>query len=629
MIRSFVNKIENYFSTPVAPHGLVIFRIAYATVLFLEVMQLYQFRHLIYDRIPFIVASEIDWSWPLSIWMFSIVLVGVGAFYRTATLVNYLIGLFCIGTIATYEYHMFYAYMGLNFLLMFIPAAASFSVDNLRRKVLAARLNQPIPATKVSLLSFKVIILLGVGLVYFDSIFHKLGSWIWTGGLGAWLPASLPMVTKFDSSFLMDNKFVALTSGYGTILFELIFIFLFWFRKFWLPLLVVGVGLHVGILMEFPIPWFALGVTSLYFLLVPPDRWEKLFSLLTQKEEPSLEVWFDAKCPLCRSTRAVLESFDWKGKVRWRPLQEIGSNEPQTVMDQVALADAMYSIELDSKKSYEGVESYREIFRRSMPLVPFGVLLSVPPIKWIANIVYQYIASTRSREVCSDEVCGVPATPTFFANPTSPWGGSYSNRSKARIFLAFVLTMFIAQSFMIVKSPIVKQTAKRLGMENSIAFKAATLASGKISDYSKPLLGVTSHGVFMDGHFDGYNHQIKVVHRDTGITVPVCTPDGVPSSYCQGALWVKWTFRVVGGNVSQERLKRGLRDFSAFWVEANGRSLDEKNDFDIYCRTFHVPKQWEAGYYEKQMAQPWIPVGEMTWEKKEFSVNIAEIEQVE
>jgi hypothetical protein len=49
-----------------------------------------------------------------------------------------------------------------------------------------------------------------------------------------------------------------------------------WFRKARVPLLIFGIGFHLGILLVFALPLFALGVVSLLLLLVPAHWWEVL-----------------------------------------------------------------------------------------------------------------------------------------------------------------------------------------------------------------------------------------------------------------------------------------------------------------------------------------------------------------
>ena len=65
------SKIENLYNKMVSASGLALFRVFYGFVLLFEVMQLFYFRHLIFDKIPYFEPSEIDFTIPLVLRMSS------------------------------------------------------------------------------------------------------------------------------------------------------------------------------------------------------------------------------------------------------------------------------------------------------------------------------------------------------------------------------------------------------------------------------------------------------------------------------------------------------------------------------------------------------------------------------
>lgn len=269
-LNQFYNKIYN---KQIDGTGLAIFRICYSTILLCEILQMFYFRHLIFDEIPYLNLPEISSAIPIIIWAISVAFVLFGLFTKTATIINYLMSLILIGTINTFEYHVFYAYMGINFLLMFMPINQCLSLD---RKILEKKtgVNQ---SYSVSQIYYLLPLYLGVALVYFDSVFFKLSSSMWLSGLGSWLPSSLPMCVHVNNSIFLNNEVLVKIVGLGTILFETIFIFLFFRKKFRIPLFIIGMILHLGILLEFPIPWFALTVCCIYILIIPVHFWKILF----------------------------------------------------------------------------------------------------------------------------------------------------------------------------------------------------------------------------------------------------------------------------------------------------------------------------------------------------------------
>lgn len=261
---------NNSYNKQIDGTGLAIFRIAYSIILLCEIMQMFYFRHLIFDKIPYIELPEISSAIPILIWAVSVVFIMVGLFTRTATIINYIMSLVLIGTINTYEYHVFYAYMGINFLLMFMPISQCLSIDRLIKKEKYKQTNPTYnPPKKVRQLYYFLPVYVAIALIYFDSIFMKLGSKSWVDGLGLWMPASFPMMTHSNLSFILNNKSIVIFLGYLTLVFEAVFIFLFFRKKFRTILFIIGIGLHIGILIVFPIPWFALTYCSIYILLIP------------------------------------------------------------------------------------------------------------------------------------------------------------------------------------------------------------------------------------------------------------------------------------------------------------------------------------------------------------------------
>src|SRR5690606_7183496 len=103
-------------------------------------------------------------------------------------------------------------------------------------------------------------------------------------------------------------KVLVIALGYITLVFEAVFLFTFWRKKWRVPMLIIGIGLHIGILVCFPIPFFALGVIALYLLMVPVRFWEKQFNRKESKRK--LQFYYDGECPLCNRTRIVIDHFD-------------------------------------------------------------------------------------------------------------------------------------------------------------------------------------------------------------------------------------------------------------------------------------------------------------------------------
>lgn len=265
MLRKFSRLINRLYDKKINATGLGLFRISYFIVLFCEVLRMYNYRHLIYDKVPFIQQNEIGVAFGLCIWLTVIVLLCLGLFTKRAALINYVLTVVFLGASGEFAYHMHYLYTGINFLILFLPVSRVLSIDRLlvKLKYSTSRFRYE-PPGKVPALAYLLPVLMFIGLIYFDSTLYKLISPVWWRGLGMWLPSSLPMITDADTSALLNLKWLMIFLGYVTFIFEITFIFLFWRKKWRWPLIIIGVAFHIGILIEFPIPWFALGVISLY-----------------------------------------------------------------------------------------------------------------------------------------------------------------------------------------------------------------------------------------------------------------------------------------------------------------------------------------------------------------------------
>src|SRR5690606_1157309 len=210
----------------------------------------------------------------------------------------------------------------INFLFIFLPISTTFSLDRLILKLKYSNTRfRYIPSQTVSVLAYYLPVLLGIGFFYFDSVFFKFTSPLWLNGLGMWLPSSLPQAILVDISPLLNIKVLVIALGYLTLAFEAIFLFTFWRKKWRVPMLIIGVGLHLGILVCFPIPFFALGVIAIYLLMIPVSFWEKIFN---RNKEPKkkLQFYYDGECPLCNRTRIIINHFDSGNRIEFLTVQE-------------------------------------------------------------------------------------------------------------------------------------------------------------------------------------------------------------------------------------------------------------------------------------------------------------------
>lgn len=282
-------KFRQVYDKPVDGTGLAVFRIVFSAVLLAEIGQLFYFRHLIFDVIPFVEIGEIGFTAPLLLWMVTLLCLLLGLFTRPAALINYGFCLVFFASMKTYGYMMTPIYIGLSLLFLFLPISRCLSLDRLRRGLrfptpsLGADL-PPLPTT-VSQLAYYAPVVVGIAFVYLDSTLYKLTSPMWLTGLGMWKTLSLPYETQLNASVILNQEWLVKTLGYLTLAFEFSFLFLFPFRRYRLGLMIIGIGLHLGILIALPIPLFSLGFGSLYLLMVPASRWRRPRRLMAWLDE--------------------------------------------------------------------------------------------------------------------------------------------------------------------------------------------------------------------------------------------------------------------------------------------------------------------------------------------------------
>ncbi|MEH1008488.1 DCC1-like thiol-disulfide oxidoreductase family protein [Winogradskyella sp. ECml5-4] len=594
--------MRKLYDKKISSKGLGVFRVFFSFVLLLEVVRIFRYRQLYFDPIPFIQPSALSAEIPFVIWMIVLFMLMVGAFTRVMSLLNYIFILIYISSISAFEYHMDYTYTGVGFMLLFLSVSKSYSLDRLFQKLKYSNLNHiHSPKETTSVLNYWIILFVGVGLVYLDSVFFKIGSKIWTGGLGMWYPASLPQMVISNNQWLLNQEFIIKTLGYLTFAFEIAFPFLFWIKKLRIPFLIIGVGLHLGILIEFPIPFFALGVIAIYILMVPVGFW-KFLELKMQSQKRQLTLFYDAECPLCMKTRIILSYCDVFKKLHFISVQQsINSNEQLKNFSEDELLNNMCSI--DKKGNvFVGLDTYKRAFLLMPISFPLGVIMYIPGISFIARKIYNYIAVNRNVERCTAENCGFLPAPQKNEKDKIRLTRNFKVRDFKIVTISiFVFTIIVLQMLVNFKQPFSNDFANTI--------------HGNIKKASSKLLGVTQHGVFMDGHYERYNKIYTVSYKNK--LLPFYDENGMPDCYVRGGAWVNFNFRVNKGGrtINNIELQKGLERYIIFWAHKNGIELDNIN-FKLLKKEISLPKKWIINSLTDNINSPWEIIGEMIWENK-------------
>ncbi|SCY38401.1 DCC1-like thiol-disulfide oxidoreductase family protein [Flavobacterium caeni] len=601
MIKQAFRKL---WDTKVDAIGLSVFRMCYAAVLFCEVLQLFKFRNLIYDAEPFNYVGDFDVRYLFGFWFVIIAMLFLGLFTRVTTIVNYLFAVVVFSSAINFEYHVFYAYVGINFLMMFMPVSRVFSLDSLIEKVKYTNIGRPYKVDrKVLEINYLAPVFLGIALVYFDSVFRKVDSPMWMDGLGMWLPSSLPHVVWTDTSLVLNQEWLVKFLGYLVVFFETIFIFLFWFKRFRVPFLLLGIFFHLGILIAYPIPWFALTAVVLYFLMVPNEFWLWISNKFKSKKQ-SFDFYYDAECPLCNKVVVIIKHFDVLNKVRCITVQGYAANEPALKgIDEETLLINIHGVDQKGKVSV-GYDAYIELTKHLGYTYPIALLLAVPGISHLGKRVYRYVAGNRLTERCTSENCLMPE----FAQPVSETDDflvkGWNQLNLTKQFWKWLLVFALAVQLLFISvCPIIDRQ-----INQTVVGKALNQANGIVHAPVKKYLGLTPHPVFMYNiHFDGYNHIFKIVCKTNQKRVPLLDDNGmVTHSYANGSMWVNHTFRTAAPVISAEKYEKAVSRYLRYFAHENG--LHQSN-YTIYVKEIETTDHWEHDFLHRQMEKPWKPAG--------------------
>ncbi|MCR9117383.1 MAG: hypothetical protein NXI22_10610, partial [bacterium] len=373
-----------------------------------------------------------------------------------------------------------------------------------------------------------------------------------------------------------------------------------------------GLGLHVGILLIFPVPWFALGVIAMYLLLIPANFWLAIGRLF-QRRQPRYSVRYDGSDPSTLRTVVLLDIFDVFNALAFEPLADEGSElETPRLMftDQNG----------DEHSGLVAVEKLKN----------FITLGKFFPQRFLVWVVRKFAV--------------------FQITPTPEW------RSFTRLAISFCLFFFVAtQTFVTYSTPGVGWFFKPLrvrepSLMNSIyeasglASKLRTLPNYRLykqttrdTDYvlgmARTLFGVTPHGVFLDYHFDGLDHIVTVAYIDKNgseVYLPLYQPDGMAGPINSGRIWAYWTYRVVGRKIRNDAITEGVEQITAFWCHENDIPL-EGAKFRIKVKSIEKIEltKWSKGFLTRQLQQPWVDAGTAQWENNKMSIELADIESMQ
>lgn len=629
MIRKLRALIAQGLEKQVPATGLGVFRMLFGLVALQEILFLLYFRHFIFDPVPFIDQASPVVHLFLVLWAAVALCLSLGYRTRLAAVANYLLWLIFVGFTPMWEefdggFDQFM--IGSSFFLMFLPADRALSLDNLRRKL---KFSSPgyryQPPDTVPVLAFYLPLAVLMGLLYLDAGIHKLSAEFWRNGMGSWLPPTMPYyMSGLDMSWLLENKLAEQVIGYTLIAFQFAFLPLFWFRRFRVPLLLIGASFHTGIILSLNIYPFGFGMLVQYALLVPFAWWRGLGELV-RCQKPKVTVFYDQQCPLCNRTAIVIGHFDVLKAVDFKGLQSHARDYRQLdgIADEHLLKD-IYALDA-SGRLYQGLDTYIRILRAMVYPAPLAWLMQFPGFYQIGKAVYRRIADNRARIVC-DMSCAPPAP-----RPEDDLLARYlaqkigTPRQMAGRIAKFLVLVILLQLNSTIHFGIVYRLNE--GHATSEAGQVLEAASNAVLLLSHTFLGITPHALYMHDHFQGYNQILGITYRDAQGQerwLPFINEGGRIVAPNWGRIQSMWANVAVTRHINPKRLEKGLMRVTAFWGHEVGLDLNQA-DFTIKLKEIRVPMDWEAGLRGYNLAQAWRDVGTVSWRLGAMQPAIAEL----
>jgi hypothetical protein len=608
-------RIKNSFDKQINGTGLYLFRIFFSCILFAEVCQIKYYRHLIFDQMPFVNPSDLDFGIIFSFWQIIVLALILGLSTRFVTIVNFVFTTFFFMTLSEFEYHVFYTYQAISLLFLFLPVSRSVSLDNLLEKIKHSNQKELyVPSIKVNVWCYYLPILLGIAFVYIDSFFYKINCpKMWLTGLGVWFPSTLPMATHVNLNWLLNQEYLMKFLGYLTIVFEGIFLFTFWFKKWRIPFVIIGVGLHFGILIVFPIPWFALTAISIYILLVPISWWGK--GIKNRKEK--LRVYVNENCKRCLQTKIIIGHFVPKTTIGFYLLQDI--NDKESLMSASSKKHHVHVVR--NGMIVTGIEAYRIICLNTWYLLPIGLLLGFPGVNRVYDYVFSKLAIHCKKKIkeSASRMPSAKSTPNVI-DDIKIFKKLNIGQLKIMSLKLFVFVIFFFQLLTTLVNPKLQKQIKTLPSSTVQIFNNQIYnLQKKCYPISSNIMGFAKHDVFVEAHFNNYDTYFNIREKG-GDFLRVYDEFGMPSFDNYGTNWRFFTFEVNSPNTHVKKASAGFKRYLHF---NRGKHKIEKDvTYELLKKNINVSWEWKKDQLQDAINEPWQIVGEIGWKNGDYFVDI-------
>jgi len=128
------------------------------------------------------------------------------------------------------------------------------------------------------------------------------------------------------------------------------------------------------------------------------------------KNPECAHILYDALCPFCLKSVAVLKHLDWLGRLHYLDARDPANLPASDVpLDSDRLLEEMHLVTPDGKHVYHGFAAFRWLTWRLPLLWPIAPFLYIPGVPALGQKAYLCVARNRYSLVpCQGGVCMLP-----------------------------------------------------------------------------------------------------------------------------------------------------------------------------------------------------------------------------
>lgn len=153
----------------------------------------------------------------------------------------------------------------MTILLLCSPCGHSFSIDSLLgRKYPSFKKNRDWAPWALRLMQIQLCV------VYLCTVWQKLKGETWFDGTALYYATRYESMKNFPLPIILENLAALKLLTWGTLLIEIALGTLVWIKEFRKPIIIAGIGFHLGIEYVMSIPFFEWAMMFLLFLFVTP-----------------------------------------------------------------------------------------------------------------------------------------------------------------------------------------------------------------------------------------------------------------------------------------------------------------------------------------------------------------------